>query len=54
MSGSMRLDSSRFGESPKPAELDPWLLWPAVALHVFVGLFLVWTWRDARRNRATR
>lgn len=42
MSGSMRLDSSRFGESPKPAELDPWLLWPAVAL-LLIGLVMVYS-----------
>ncbi|WP_374338455.1 putative lipid II flippase FtsW [Methyloversatilis sp.] len=42
MSGSMRLDSPRFGDSPKPAELDPWLLWPAVAL-LLIGLVMVYS-----------
>ena len=43
MSGSMRLDAPRLpGSGPRPAELDPWLLWPAVAL-LLIGLVMVYS-----------
>ena len=43
MSGSMRLDSPRgLGQVPRSAELDPWLLWPAVAL-LLIGLVMVYS-----------
>jgi cell division protein FtsW len=43
MSSSMRLDGHRLpGSGPRPAELDPWLLWPAVAL-LLIGLVMVYS-----------
>jgi len=29
------------------------LLWPGVALHAVVALWMVWTWRDERRTKLT-
>ncbi|OYW31658.1 MAG: cell division protein FtsW, partial [Methyloversatilis sp. 12-65-5] len=43
MSSSMRLDAPRLpGSGPRPAEFDPWLLWPAVAL-LLIGLVMVYS-----------
>jgi len=40
---SMRLDAPRaLGNTPRSAELDPWLLWPAVAL-LLIGLVMVYS-----------
>jgi cell division protein FtsW len=40
---SMRLDATRaLGNTPRGAELDPWLLWPAVAL-LLIGLVMVYS-----------
>jgi cell division protein FtsW len=40
---SMRLDATRaLGNTPRNAELDPWLLWPAVAL-LLIGLVMVYS-----------